>query len=307
MTYSGKRGLQDDLAWLRDVSIEADDSDEGTCSQINQIALRLLACPHEQVESVLFWQAFEDFRAFVNLPPFSEQAVKDMLDCFVPEYHGGKSPLQLLAVAYAFCVSWHVNQTDTNRDSSNDSIGDSLDLVTAGLFKQRQLFLENTIMIAIPSGMNSHEVYPCHTPLYLFLSAARATLQQSLCDLAGPSEFIPRRLLRKCLMIWLETLQNAGVDLVTYGAEECHIFELYRSSENPVPALQHWHEMDSHDDKNALSNAIYNFTFTYGPTPADWTVELDVPVERYMCDFWQMPGLHDEWMAKAMPGSWIGD
>jgi hypothetical protein len=101
--------------------------------------------------------------------------------------------------------------------------------------------------------------------------------------------------------VWLKILQRAGVDLVAYGTEEHRQFLTYRSLENPEPPLLYWCEIQPLD----FSDEIFYIDITYGPTPEDWTVQLDRMFDQYVGDFWEMPGLFDEVEVRTVPGAWI--
>lgn len=103
------------------------------------------------------------------------------------------------------------------------------------------------------------------------------------------------------LHVWLNILQAVGVDLIVYGIEESRMSHAYRSMESPTPALQLWHD----NAPWSFNNEVFYFTFSYGPTPEDWIVQIDHTCEQYASDFWQSLGIQDEPDVRAMPGNWI--
>lgn len=286
-----------------DVTTESGhDESCGSIEIFHSIALRLLNCPAEIVDSVSFWQAFEGSGIARPLPPFSKEVAQKMLDCFAPEHHSRISPLQLLAVAYAVALSWYQYFSDIYRDFP----AESKETEKLAQLTHRLDFLGSTIAIAISSGVSIHKADHCHTPLYLLLSKHLSMLTDFSVSGKGFAPFFMRPwMLRKCLTLWLEILQKAGVDLSTYGAEESQAFERYRSFDDTIPTaycdLLHVLELDI-PDADCLS-----FTFSYGPAPEDWAAESDTHVEDYVCQFWQMPDFYDDWAMRNMPGRWIED
>jgi hypothetical protein len=55
-----------------------------------------------------------------------------------------------------------------------------------------------------------------------------------------------------------------------------------------------------------FSLEVHHFSFSYGPMPEDWTIQLDDMSDQYVGDFWQMPGLLDE-SVPTVPGVWVDD
>lgn len=285
--------MRDAIAWLRDISDEADQDGRYTLNYhpSKSRALQFLACPLEDLDSVGFWHALEDCSGIMRLLPFSDQLIKEMLDRYKSTNHNGKLPLQLLVVPYGASVTWHLRTTDIGRGFPDGPIRKELACSAHWLD-----YLEKTLAIVISRGANIHEADQCHTPLLLFLTGCLGY------KFWGHFEVRPGALRRR-LLFWLRTLQRAGVDLARHGAEESRAFEKCRSLEESIMAVPCWH----HEELLAYAVDLPSFTFFYGPRPEDWTVELDLPVEEYASEFWQMPGLYDEWATKAVPGSWTGD
>ena len=144
--------------------------------------------------------------------------------------------------------------------------------------------------VFIAAGLKLHEGDNYHTPLLLFLSVFPRI------------GFVRTRDIRRGLVAWLKILQTAGVDLALYGAQEHRQFLAYRSLESPVPPLLYWHELEP----SSFSDEVFHFSISYGPTPEDWTVQLDHMFDQYVGDFWRMPGLLEEHV-RAVPGAWIDD
>ena len=157
-------------------------------------AMRLLLCSPEDADSIWFWQC-------VEMPPMgwsdvpSRETVKDMLHRYVPANHGGKTPLQLLAVHTAIKLS-------------REYLG-----------KIRHA--KGLAAVVIAAGTKLHEGDHCHTPLLIFLSVYSGSR-------FWPDETATRtRDIRRGLVAWLKILQKAGVDLASYGAEEHRQFLTY--------------------------------------------------------------------------------
>jgi hypothetical protein len=270
------------LVWLRDfygLVLENGVGDESISTLISSDmrllhCVRLLHCSPEDADSIWFWQFLEASTAGFHTV-LSEETVKDMLSQYVPEHHGDKTPLQLASVFAACCLS----TSYLPRDQSD-----------------KFRCLEVIIAAVIASGAELNEGNHHHTPLLLFLTTMPACRKYWEDD----SHNRPRDM-RSGLMVWLEILQRAGVDLVTYGAEESRHFKAYRLLETPVPPLLHWHNTHS----LMFSDEVFYFNISYGPKPEDWTAQLDHMFDQYIGDFWRMPGLLDETEVQVIPGAWI--
>ncbi|KAM0707437.1 hypothetical protein Q7P35_004082 [Cladosporium inversicolor] len=217
---------------------------------------------------VWLWQCVELPCETIWHTLLSQDTLEDMLDRYSPELHGRNTPLQLAAVAAA-----------------------------SNLAPEMPKALAHFIAAIIAHGAELHEADHYHTPLLLYL-----------CILAGNRYLTPLpdsrpRVLLNRLKPWLKALQHVGVDLVAYGAEESLRFRAYCSLGNSVPPSLYWHDFEN----LTFSNEVFYFTFTYGPTPEDWTVQLEREFDQYVGDFWQMPGLVDEDEVPAMPGGWVDE
>lgn len=155
---------------------------------------------------------------------------------------------------------------------------------------------ETMIVCIIESGADLHEASHHNTPLIVLLAYSTHVRRIRSKESAKTR---PRDL-RSILQAWLKILRAAGVDLIAYGAQESRIFRIFRSLVDPRPQLQLWYDLDPW----WFSNEVFHFTITYGPTPEDWTVQLDM-AEQYAGDFWRMPDLSDGSDLQAIPGSWI--
>ena len=179
--------------------------------------------------------------------------------------------MQLAAVAIAYALAW--------------KISDNIEC------------LEGIVATMIANGVHLHEGDHHHTPLLQFL-AAFPGYEHYIYGFSSRPRDIQRGLLE-----WLKILQRNGVDLLSYGAEESRRSLAYRALKDPVPLQAYWHSIC----RWGFSDDIFYVDFTYGPTPEDWTVQLDHPIDQYVGDFWQMPGLLDEVDHRAMPGGWIDE
>lgn len=270
------RRLREELIWLLDIcgGSVGDASEDERSSFPFQRATRLLLCSPEDADSIWFWQFLELTTTGLNTVP-SEDTVKDMLDRYIPEHHGGKNPLQLAAVAAA-CDLATLNLSEKLLDNTR--------------------YMEVIITAIIATGAGLHEGDNHHTPLLLFLNAIHKHHYWEINVHLRPRE------LQRALVVWLTILQNSGVDLVAYGAEESRQLLVYRQLNSPVPPLLYWHNIHG----PSFGGEVLQFTLSYGPMPEDWTVQLDRLVEQYVGDFWQMPGLLDEHV-RAVPGAWIDE
>lgn len=267
------RRVREELIWLRDLygSIVENAFEDECWSSRNKQVMRLMLCPPEDADSIWFWQCLESSSLRLDTV-ISEDFIKDMLSRYIPEHHGKKTPLQLAAVA----TGYYVFLSDPFQ----------------GLYYNKRC-LEVIIAAIIASGAGLHECDDHHTPLLLFLTTI---IERHLWD--DGFQTTPRTL-RRGLIAWLKIMQNAGADLVAYGAEESHRFLAYRSLECPKSPTLYWQHC-----LPWIGHEVLHFTFSYGPTPEDWTVRQDHMVDQYVGEFWQMPGLLDE-IARPIPGAWI--
>lgn len=264
------RCLRENLIWLR--GFYSDGGDEASVEQdrfvIDPRVTRLLLCSPEDADSIWFWRCLED--------PFLGQCIApssthhDLLNRYIPERHDGKTPLQLAAVAAYFAL-----------------LRDDLQLLK---------YLESFITAIIATGAGPHDGDHHHTPLLLLL-AASSGMESFPYGTGKPRD------MRLMLVGWIEILQHAGLDLTSYGAEETRQHLAYRALADPVPQLTYWHNTQS----EMYSNEVFYFTFSYGPTPKEWSVQLDHRVDQYVNDFWQMPGLLDDSEVRVVPGAWVDE
>jgi hypothetical protein len=260
------RSLREDMLWLNDVySGMPDDSlvdFPWSSGYLN--AIRLLSCSQERANGIYLWQCFGKPYLFVNDVISSKKYCQDMLSQYVPGHHDGKTPLHLSAINLAHALSH-----------------DFPDLAQK---------MEMMILCIIESGVDLHEAVHSYTPLALFL--------RSISMRSHFRNWRPRDL-RRMLKVWLNILQCAGVDLITYGAEESRTLGAHRFIENPLELTKPW------DWSFVVSDdELYHFAFSYGRIPDDWTVQFDM-VEEYVSDFWRIAESSDERELQAIPGSWI--
>lgn len=266
LPYASGRRLQEDVNWLHDAwnhdIFDASEKDS------LEIVMNLLSCPSSHADHVWFWQILHiPYFVGAALRGKSQTPLEDLLSNFQPQDHDGKTPLHILAVNAAY----HLRR---------------------GHFDVFQA-LEKMITITINSGAKLHEEFNCHTALLLFLSAIYGCRDREL--------ELRTRLVKHWLMLWLKALKNAGVDLVTYGAEENLSLQRFASLEDPAPLSRFWSCMSWCD----YNDEVYHFQITHGPNPEDWTVQVDLPLEQYAFDFWQITTLQHESDALSIPGSWL--
>jgi hypothetical protein len=268
--------LREKMMWLNDLHEETIDDDPERLD-IGSMILQLLSCSKESANSFQFWQCFRYTFLMMRFIDVSQRHCQDMLNQYVPEHHDGRAPLQLSAVNLAYFLATR-ERHETLRS------------------------LETMIVCIIESGADLHDATHYHTPLMVFLAyftdVRRARSVESE-ERNGVAETRPRDL-RHAIKAWLSILQRAGVNLVTYGAQESRIFQAFRSMSNPLPPVQSWYASEWYK----IGDEIHYFTFSYGPTPQDWAVQLDM-VEEYASDIWRMPYLLDESESPTVHGSWI--
>jgi hypothetical protein len=264
------RCLREDLIWLRNLLVDTiDDVPESECWFPNhERIMRLIRCSPEDADSIWFWQYLEFPRSRWHTP-FPDTRIKVMLDRYKPEHHGGKAPLHLALVSTAF----HMVHEEPKGVRS----------------------LMGIVIAIMAAGTGLHAGEHHHTPLLLLFASIPASSH------FDPHICLKPRNLRRVLVMWLKVLQKSGVDLVAYGAEESRQHLLYRSLKDTRPPLTYWCNMEP----CVFSDEVFYFTFSYGPTPEDWRVELDPTIDQFVGEFWQMPGLLDDYEIRAMPGGWI--
>jgi hypothetical protein len=267
--------LREDMLRLNDLfEGNIDDTLEGLKQRrCDSMAFRLLSCSEESANAIHFWQYFERPHLANGFGIFSKRYCEDMLSQYVPEHHDDSTPLQLSAVKLAYGL----DQCQTETCQS----------------------LETMIVCIVESGADLHAAIYGYTPLALLLNAIPEALDfLSLSDVIGVVDLRSRNL-RRVLKVWLNILQRAGVDLAAYGAEESRTAQAPYFTKDPLQPSQ-----SRAGNRWVLYDEFDCFTFTYGPTPDDWTVQFDM-VEEYAGDFWRMTELLDGPELQAVPGSWV--
>jgi hypothetical protein len=94
------------------------------------------------------------------------------------------------------------------------------------------------------------------------------------------------------VLLWLRVLESVGIDLEEYGREEKIIYQNGLAQNNYQFSLARKGEIPI--------GVMYSFTFTYGPTAADWKFWLIEQMDDNLSEFWDMVD-HPE---RAMPGYW---
>ncbi|KAI1655374.1 hypothetical protein F4813DRAFT_180636 [Daldinia decipiens] len=92
-------------------------------------------------------------------------------------------------------------------------------------------------------------------------------------------------LISRFVMVWLEALKQAGIDLETYGRREREIL-VEMNYIILIPYLE-WRLID----------------FKFGPSPEDWEFYFGEPIHEYVGEFWKLvedPPLH-------IPGALVDD
>ncbi|OTA68466.1 hypothetical protein K449DRAFT_145961 [Hypoxylon sp. EC38] len=104
----------------------------------------------------------------------------------------------------------------------------------------------------------------------------------------------PLKATPSALRVWLEALEQAGVDLNTYGRREHEIFtnnDSYHYFGLPW-IIEYYYSFPVN---------YYLVDFSYGPEPDDWKLYWSEPTDELAGDFWELienPPLH-------IPGSWV--
>lgn len=101
------------------------------------------------------------------------------------------------------------------------------------------------------------------------------------------------------ILLWLQTLHDAGVDLVEYGRKEQ---EIHRAGVVSLElSLNHLliHECFFPGDLQ-----LHMVTFTYGASPWDWRFYFVDGFEDYFGEFWGMVDQPNQEGQCGMPGAW---
>jgi hypothetical protein len=204
----------------------------------DEAALRLALGPPDEVSVSVFWHTILLWGWFMKTDILVPRPFADLLTRYNLEYMHGYTQLQLLARFLGITESTRHTCTSTTPRSD----------------------VEELIIAAISMGLDVHEGFPDKTPLKIMLNSFVT---------AWPEENRPSNEgLRKVLLKWLKILQRANVDLCGYGRVE----ERTGLEQRPL----HLWFLSNHGiiclHISALKPLI--FQFTYGPTPADWSVTL---------------------------------
>lgn len=248
---------------------------------IEMDALQFASCPLERRSSFIFWQRIKYwyFAAWEETWKISDFAShSDLFTQYEPANFWGMSQLQLLAYNLGYRVAF------TEMDMSDRNAKELGEFISA----------------AIDSGLDVHESSNGHTPLTRYLSAFRPNGQHQTRH-----GFQCRMTIKKSLLIWLDLLQRAGVDLFAYGKEEMRLSE--GSQSLAAPALFSEQCAPLFPDKE---DTRLHLTLSYGSTPSEWDVGLLHQVEQYAEGFWRMVDKQteeDERRRHATPGGWVDD
>ena len=132
-------------------------------------------------------------------------------------------------------------------------------------------------MITLGADVHAIEKYP-RTPFHHFLVGFTKHW-----DTRPPSE-LP---VDSGLDLWLNSLENCGVDLSEYGKREGELHE-----QSLV-----WNGFRVIEHAGSLAGAKIA-SFTYGSSPDEWDIKVE----------WEILGPnHDSDQVKEIPGSWIED
>lgn len=248
-------------------------------------AMRLASCPRERLAPLVFWQRMKYWSFTYRGSTWRYSAStshSDLLTQYKPADFWGLTQLQLLAV----------------------NLGRHVASIIPGELKGKDKILGEITQATIEHGVGIHEGSNGHTPLMMYLSMVLAMIRywpnDHTMNLGAPN------FLREALLIWLNILQTAGVDLSAYGKEEARRFADYRSSSDPVPPLQPWEGLSLQIEKGTVPL----FALSYGSTPSEWDVEVVDLMEEYAGGFWRMVDRQteeDERRRHAIPGGWVDD
>jgi hypothetical protein len=97
------------------------------------------------------------------------------------------------------------------------------------------------------------------------------------------------------IMMWLEILYQAGIDLVEYARKEKHLRSEGKTA-NRCEFPIYRRDMSFCDERSRW----FSINFEYGPKPSDWQFWFNEQMDDSFAEFWDMVD-HPE---RAMPGAW---
>jgi hypothetical protein len=267
--HDGK-DIQQDLRFLHE------QFDDRQPVGLDEKVLRLALGPPVEVALSEFWHTMLYWGALKTNDITVPRPFTDLLTQYDSEDMDGYTQLQLLAGSLGMSLSSPLHADTCTTTNARDNV-------------------EELIVAAISMGLDVHEGFPDKTPLRIMLNSFVTAWPER----DGPSN----EGLRKVLLEWLKILQRANVDLCEYGkAEERTIGQEQRP-------IHHWfHTYDESTKLHISALQPFKFQFTYGPTPADWSVTLLDFVEECSGDFWRLVGAQAEealFEKCVLPGGWI--
>ncbi|KAI0377506.1 hypothetical protein F5Y04DRAFT_291741 [Hypomontagnella monticulosa] len=195
----------------------------------------------------------------------------------------------ILPVATAFCRHTYSNIIDRRTDQNSTEsclASDMFELLvgairrTPGIQPADILSVRETLIhVAYPYGRTTAEQLTLSLCWYFWSESQEGILR-------FPFDF------SLFLKPWVEALEAAGVDLVTYGQLEHDL--LVKSGPPNEMEWPFWFWM-------CEARFFYLVGFEFGPTPEDWVFYWNEPSDGFAGDFWNLiedPPLH-------MPGSWV--
>ena len=95
------------------------------------------------------------------------------------------------------------------------------------------------------------------------------------------------------LKVWLEDLEDCGVDLLKYGRKE-------KALHDEIPMLQDF-MVDFLEDGEFHEIKWRLIGFSFGASPSDWHIWISEPTDCFAGDFWSMI----EPPEMSIPGMWM--
>jgi hypothetical protein len=249
-----------------------DQPKDDRASDLNEAATRWVSCSPDNATFSRFWQTLRRWNGSALCQPTVPRPLAELLTRYDATDMCGETQLQTLAMFFGTLLAARYGLSGTIAD------------------------VEELIVLAISTGLDVYQGHSGQTPLQLMLIGFANAWGASRSETSS-------KLLTKALLAWLKVLQRAGVDIGVYGKKEERNRKRYQRRHSWPPMLTLWYL-----DDESIDRSVPEFQFTYGPTPADWSVTLLDFVEECSGNFWRLveaQAEEDLFQKYVLPGGWI--
>jgi len=149
--------------------------------------------------------------------------------------------------------------------------------------------------------------------LHAATKSKKTPLLAAVESLLGGRVELSSSYLTKLMMPWLCSLEQAGVNLSSYGRKEKALIESGRLKvdfifEYDLHIKEYW------GNSSIVPMSLHLIGFEYGPKPDNWKFWISDPTDEFVGDFWHLIG--DTWEVmgevplnetpwETMAGAWI--